>query len=296
MGKDAIKRVLIVGGGTMGQQVAAHCAMHGLSVRVFDVDPHALEKAAAIKETAGAVFKSKYADRIKHFVAGLRIETNADRAAADVQLLVEAVPEKPKLKRQVLSQFNRLCPADAIFATNTSTLLPSALAEASGRPAQFAALHFSMERELAEIMPHPGTSPDTVRRLEAFAQQIDHLPIICRKEVPGCVLNTLLMSFNAAALQLAADGVATFEDIDRAWMKTMDVPTGPFGILDGVGLDTAWNITEFRAKVNKDPESQKIADYLKRYVEQGRLGIKSGVGFYSYPNPTFSHEDFLSGS
>jgi 3-hydroxybutyryl-CoA dehydrogenase len=293
MSVDDVRRVLVVGGGTMGQQIAAYCVLHDVEVVIYDIDPAALQRGAAVKAIAGDLFSSRDAERIEQIVAGLDVESDPNEAARDVDLLIETVPEKVKLKREVFAQFDVLCPPNAIFTTNTSTFLPSALADATGRPSQFAALHFGLRGAVAEIMPHPRTSPKTVRRLQTFARKIGHLPITCRKESPGHVINTLLFALNAAALRLAADGVASIEEIDRAWMKALDVPFGPFGLLDGVGLDTAWSITEFRAKLQKDVEIQKIADFLKQYVDQGRLGIKSGLGFYEYPNPAYRETRFF---
>jgi len=289
-----IRQVLVVGGGTMGQQIACHCLAHGLNVRIHDVNPDALKTAQAVKFLNASVFQSRLADRIGGLIASLTVETDPTRAARDVDLLIEAVPERASLKRIVFEQFGALCRPEAIFTTNTSTMLPSMLAAASGRPAQFAAMHFGLQGELVEIMPTPLTSSETIQSLQEFARSIHHLPIVCRKEVPGYVLNTMLMSLNAAALRLVVDGVASVEDIDRAWMRTMDVGIGPFGILDGVGLDTAWSITEFRAKLHKEPETQRIADFLKTFVDQGRLGVKSGAGFYTYPQPAYKAQDFLA--
>ena len=171
------------------------------------------------------------------------------------------------------------------------------LAEATGRPAQFAALHFHQhvwDSNVVDIMPHSGTSRETVDLLHAFAKRIGQIPILVKKESPGYVFNAMLNALNGAALALAAQGVATVEDIDRAWMGVMHTTVGPFGILDVVGLKTAWDITRYWAEALSDPELQANADFLKGYIDRGRLGVKSGRGFYTYPNPAYARPGFLS--
>jgi 3-hydroxybutyryl-CoA dehydrogenase len=142
-------------------------------------------------------------------------------------------------------------------------------------------------------MPHPGTAPETVALLEAFARRIGQIPIVLERENHGYVFNAMLNALNRAALTLAANGVARVPDIDRAWMGVMKMPIGPLGILDQVGLDTAWHITAHWAKVTDDPQLQANAAFLKGYVDQGHLGVKSGRGFYVYPDPAYRQPEFL---
>jgi 3-hydroxybutyryl-CoA dehydrogenase len=143
-------------------------------------------------------------------------------------------------------------------------------------------------------MPHPGTAPEVVELLQTFARKIGQIPIVLDKEQHGYVFNTMLNALNRAAISLAAKKVTSVENIDRAWMGIMKTPVGPMGILDIVGLDTAWHITEFWANTLNDPELRMNADYLKSYVDQGWLGVKSGRGFYSYPDPVYQQPDFIN--
>jgi 3-hydroxybutyryl-CoA dehydrogenase len=177
-------------------------------------------------------------------------------------------------------------------------LLPSMFAGVTGRPAQFAALHFHQvvwESNVVDIMPHPGTDPETVVLLKAFAQRIGQIPIVLQKEHYGYVFNSMLSALNRAAISLAANQVASIEDIDRAWMGVMKTPIGPMGILDLIGLKTAWDITDYWAGTLDDPELQKNAAFLKQYVDQGHLGVKTGRGFYSYPDPVYQQPGFFEG-
>ncbi len=298
---STIRRVLIVGAGTMGQQIGLQCAMHGCDVTLYDVSPEALETAQAqiktftVHLTAQGRLTPSTAEAA---LARFNFTTNPQEAAVEADLLSESVPENPVLKGQILAQFNQLCPPQTIFTTNTSTLVPSMFAEATGRPAQFAAFHFHQfvwESNVVDVMPHPGTSPETVEVLQGFARRIGQIPIVLKKESYSYVFNAMLGALNTAALDLAAREIASVEDIDRAWMGVMKMPIGPFGILDVVGLETAWHITEYWAKTLGDPKLQANADFLKSYLDQGRQGLKNGQGFYSYPNPAYQQPGFLTG-
>jgi len=298
---EQLQRVLIVGSGTMGQQIALRCAMHGYDVVLYDIAPDALPAAVAqVKAYAAQLVAAGRLAHQESDAALVRITATSDaaQAAAGADLLSESVPEDPKLKAAVFAQFNELCPPHTVFTTNSSSLVPSMLAEATARPAQFAALHFHQyvwDSNVVDIMPHPGTSPQTVNLLLAFARRIGQIPILCEKESYGYVFNAMLNALNRAAVSLAARGVASVEDIDRAWMGVMKTSVGPFGILDVVGLETAWDITTYWAKALSDPELQANADFLKGYVDRGRLGVKNGRGFYTYPDPAYARPGFLSG-
>jgi 3-hydroxybutyryl-CoA dehydrogenase len=295
MDPQTIQRVLVVGAGTMGGQIALQCAMHGLDVSLNDNDPKALESGMA--RVHGYVRRLTKAGRTAPDVLD-RITPTTDLAeAAAADLVSESVPEDPALKGQVFAQLHALCPPHTIFTTNTSTLLPSMFAAASGRPERLAALHFHLpvwDANVVDVMAHSGTAPEVVATLVAFARRIGQIPIVALKESSGYVFNAMLSALNEAALKLTAGGVADFPDVDRAWMDVMKMPIGPFGIMDAVGLDTVWKITDFRAGVTHDPQQRANADFVKGFIDRGRLGVKSGGGFYDYPEPAFSRPDFLA--
>ncbi len=289
---EDVRRVLIVGAGTMGRQISLQCAMYGYDVTLYDIAPDALDAAKAqIRAFADHLISWGRLTRKDADAALARITTtnNAKQAAAQADLLSESVPEDPKLKGKVLAKFNRLCPSHTIFTTNTSELMPSTFARQTGRPDKFAALHFHphvWEANVADIMPHPGTSQATMKLIRAFAESIGQIPIVLKKEHPAYVFNNMLNALNGAALDLAVNNVASIEDIDRAWTGVMKTIVGPFGIMDFVGLDLAWQISDMFAKLSGDPQMQARADFLKQYVDKGWLGVKSGRGFYSYTAPT----------
>jgi 3-hydroxybutyryl-CoA dehydrogenase len=285
---DDIHRVLVIGAGTIGRQVGLQCAMCGYDVTLYDISETALEAAKdEIKAYADHLviwgrLSQQEADAALTRIATTNVPYDA---AARADVISESVPEDPELKARIFAQFNQLCPHHTVFTTNTSYLLPSMYAGATGRPERFAAFHFHQhvwEANVVDIMPHPDTSEETVELLQVFAERIGQIPIVLRKEYPGYVFNTMLNALVGSALTLAVDGAASVEDIDKAWTGVTKMLVGPFGIMDAIGLDVAWSIAESVAKVTGDPHAQAQADFIKEYVDQGWLGLKSGRGFYTY--------------
>jgi 3-hydroxybutyryl-CoA dehydrogenase len=296
---DDVRRVLIIGSGTMGLQIGLQCATHGYAVALYDNDPGALEAGMArLRGYADDQVRAGVIDAAGRERALGAITTTTDQAlaAAEVDLVSESVPEDPALKGRVLGQFNALCPPRTIFTTNTSSLLPSMFAAATGRPDRFAALHFHQpvwSGNVVDVMPHPGTSQDTTELLLAFARRIGQIPIHLRKESYGYVFNAMYNAINTAAVTLVANGVASLDDVDRAWMGIFKMPIGPFGMLDDVGLDTVWHITDYWAHQLGDAQLRTNADFLKTYLDRGCLGAKSGEGFYHYPDPAYARPGFV---
>jgi 3-hydroxybutyryl-CoA dehydrogenase len=284
----------------MGQQIGLQCAMHGYEVMYYDISRDVLDNAI------GRVFKlaSWYAStgrlteqQLKETLTRITSTTDPAKAAEDADFVSESVPEDPELKSRVFAQFDKLCPERTIFTTNTSYLVPSLFAEATGRPEKLAALHFHDLRSdnVVDVMPHPGTSPEVTSLIQDFAKSIGLIVIMLHRENYGYVFNTMISSLFFSAMTLASKNVTSIEDIDRAWMGITHMPIGPFGIMDQVGLSTVWTITEYWAKKAGDKQSQRNADFIKQYVDKGDLGYKTNKGFYSYPNPAYASPDFLTG-
>jgi 3-hydroxybutyryl-CoA dehydrogenase len=296
---EDVRRVAIVGAGTMGQQIAFQCAGHGYDVAVYDVHSSALEGAMKRIDAyaEGLVANGSITSELRAS-AQARIALTADiaTAAQDADLLSEAVPEDPGLKGRVLAEFNAACPPRTIFMTNTSTLVPSQFAKRSGRPDRLLALHFHLPvwiNNLADVMPHPGTKPEVTQVVLAFARRIGQVPIELRREHNGYVFNSMYSALNTAAITLAQQGVASIEDIDRSWMHVTKAPVGPLGALDAIGLDTVWTITDYWARELRDPQLRANAAFLKQYVDRGDVGVKAGRGFYSYPDPAYAQPGFI---
>ncbi|MGO9118743.1 MAG: 3-hydroxyacyl-CoA dehydrogenase NAD-binding domain-containing protein [Desulfomonilaceae bacterium] len=298
---DDIRKILVVGTGTMGQKIALQCARSGYEVVAYDAFPKSLENAQ-VKIPAFAaelVAQQKMTPEASEAALSRISYTSLPEDGADADLLSESVLEDPDLKAKVFAQFHQICQPKTVFTTNTSTLVPSMWAEATGRPTQFAALHFldPFEANLVDVMPHPGTSPEIVELLAAFAKRIKQVPLVLKKEYPGYVSNAIFGAMNSMAIKLVfEDKVVSVDDVDRAVMIHFGMRVGIFGILDHVGLDTVWHIMQKDAKTSGDPGAQQFADQFKRdYIDKGWLGKKSGRGFYTYPDPEFERPEFLGG-
>jgi 3-hydroxybutyryl-CoA dehydrogenase len=288
-----INKICILGAGTLGSRVALQSAISGYQVSVYDIQQKSLDfslktmekilrqldKAGELSEEAGKM-------------ALKRITFTLDplEAVEDADFINESVTEDPELKKKVWKQFGEIAPEKTIFTTNTSYLLPSMFAKDSGRPAKFCAFHFHdvFYSRIVDIMPHPGTDPDLIPLLEVLGRKLNQVPVLVKKENPGYIFNTMLMALIGAAGKLKTRDVAEIEDIDKSWMVNFHMPMGPFGILDSIGLETAWHVTHNMP----DAASQAFAKLLKSYIDQGKLGEKTGEGFYKYPNPSYRDPNF----
>ena len=280
-----IERVAVLGTGVLGSQIAFQTAYSGFDVTAYDISDEILEKArhgfAALatryeKEVEGAADGSAQAA-----LARITYSSRLDDAVRDADLVIESAPKRIEIKRDLYAKLGPLAPEKAIFVTNSSTLLPSKLADATGRPDRFLALHFANEiwvHNTAEIMGHADTDPDVYQAVVDFASRIGMVPIELRKEQPGYVVNSLQVPFLQAAQALVVNGVADPETVDKAWRTATGAPHGPFQALDVIGLTTAYNIDAVG-----DEESRANARYLKEhYIDEGKLGRSTGEGFYKY--------------
>lgn len=287
MNIDDVRKVLLLGAGTMGQQISVPCSLAGYDVVIYDINEDALTKAVERiqKILSGFVLLEKCTqEQAEVALQRISITIDPQYAAQDADIISESVPEKLDLKVKVYSQFNQLCPQRTIFTTNTSTFLPSMFAEATGRPDRFLALHYHDVNvtNVVDIMPHPGTSKESIQLVKDFALKTGQLPIMMEKEHSGYVFNYMLGALLSAALALKTKNVASIEDIDRAWMGVTHMAAGPFALMDGIGLDTMLSVTEYLAEKNNDKYVRKHAQFIRSYVEKGHLGKKTKKGFYDY--------------
>lgn len=289
-----IKNICILGAGTLGSRVALQAAISGFNVTIYDIHQKSLDFSLSTMEKilrqlhkSGQISK----DQDLEVLARIKFTLNPVEAVKDADFINESVTEEADIKKKVWKQFGELAPEKTIFTTNTSYMLASMFAEDSGRPKQFCAFHFHdvFYSRIVDIMPHPGTDSDLIPVLEDLGRKLNQVPVILKKENPGYIFNTMLMALLGAAGKLLTGEVASIEDIDRSWMVNFHMPMGPFGILDSIGLDTAWHVT------HKMPDRASIAfaALLKTYIDQGKLGEKTGEGFYTYPHPAYREEKFI---
>ena len=292
-----IEQVTVAGGGVLGSQIAYQCAFKGKNVTVYDIGNEAVAAAKERVEALRTAYKRDIQATDEQFDAGLgrmSFTTDLGEAAKNADLVIEAIPEKPSIKHDFYQSLAKLAPEDTIFASNSSTYVPSTFAADTGRPDKFLNLHFANQIWLmntAEIMGTNQTDPDIYNRIVSFAQQIGMVPIQLHKEQPGYVLNTLLMPLMGAAGMLWAHDVADPQTVDKTWMIATGAPKGPFGFYDMVGLRTAYNILCQRQGDN--PQAKPLLDKLKAMIDQGKLGEETGQGFYQYPDPDYRDPGFL---
>lgn len=314
-----IQNVVLIGGGVLGSQIAYQTAYKGLHVtiwlrseasigrarpklsRLHGIYLDTLEQSKDLLGKPGARYAGGLFDdfsgttpadidalkkKADAAYEGLVLTTDLEAALKDADLVIEALAEDPAQKKAFYEMAAPLLPEKTILSTNSSTLLPSQLAPATGRPDKFLAIHFANEiwsHNTAEIMGHAGTDKEVVQAAADFAKHIGMVPLVLHKEQPGYILNSILVPFLTSAQALLANGVADPETIDLTWKLGTGAPLGPFQILDIVGLTTAYNIISMRPEA-KDPESTygKIAATLKTYIDAGKTGVNAGEGFYKY--------------
>lgn len=279
------QKVTVLGAGVLGSQIAFQTAYKGFDVTSYDINQQALDAAAKRYDDLVETYKNEVPGAADGAAdeARKRITLTDDLAkAADADLIIEAVPEVLELKQDTYRKLNELAPKDTVFATNSSSLLPSDLESSTGRPDRFLALHFAnrvWQFNTAEIMGTKDTDPAVYDKVVQFASDIGMVPIQIHKEKAGYVLNSLLIPFLNAALELAAGGYAEPEDVDKTWRIATGAPLGPFQIYDVVGLMTPYNIL-----MNGDQGNRHLGAWLKQnYIDKGKLGMASGEGFYTYP-------------
>ena len=280
-----INNVTALGTGVLGSQIAYQTAYSGFEVTAYDITEEIVKTSRKRFEELAARYEREVegarGGRAQAALAKIKYSWSLADAVRDADLVIESAPERLDIKRELYTMLGPLAPERTIFATNSSTLLPSDLAGVTGRPDRFLALHFANRiwiHNIAEIMGHPGTDPAVYAAVVEFAQQIGMVPIKIHKEQPGYVINSLLVPFLTAAQSLVVNGVADPETIDQTWRIATGAPTGPLQILDIVGLNTAYNIG-----AAGDEQARANARYLKEhYIDHGKLGQASGEGFYKY--------------
>lgn len=280
-----IKNVTVFGTGVLGSQIAYQAAFHGFNVTAWDISEEAIvagrERYRKLAQRYIADGMPDAQEKAEATAEAITLTTDKAVAVADADIVIEAVPEILDLKRDIWKEIGELAPEKTILCTNSSSLLPSDIKDYTGHPERFLAYHFANEvwkYNTGEVMATADTKPEIFETVVEFAAEMGMVPIPVRKEKAGYILNSLLIPFLSAAQGLAAFGFAEPEDIDKTWRIATGAPTGPFQILDVIGLVTPYNIA-----AAGDEMSQKIAAWLKEnYIDKGKLGVASGEGFYKY--------------
>ena len=283
----AIERVLVVGAGAMGSQIAMVCALAGLEVAVQDVAEATLAGARAEldRRTTRSVAKGRLSasDQLAA-MARLRFGTDLETLGADADLVIEAVVEKLDVKRELFARLDRIAPKHAVLASNSSSFVPSRIAEATGRPDRVCNLHFfnpALVMRCVEVVRGPATSDATVALVVDLTRRIGKVPVLVEKEIPGFIANRILNAVRDEAIGLLEGGYAGIEAIDTVCRTALGYPMGPFELMDLTGIDIGCLTKQARFAETGDPKDAPSAS-VTALVEAGRLGRKTGWGWYRY--------------
>lgn len=280
-----IHTVAVVGAGAMGSGIAQTCAVAGLEVLIYDAQEGALERASGVMAASLARLVNKGALAEAEAQAALGrvrgVGGLSELAAADA--VIEAVFEDLGVKLEVLGRVSEIVPEEVLLASNTSSLSITEIAAAVGHPERFCGLHFFNPvpvLPLVEVVRAQQTTAETLQRAQALVEKIGKTPILC-EDRPGFIVNRLLIPYLSDAVFALSEGVGSASDIDAAMKLGANMPIGPLALLDLVGLDVALAAAESLHAEFQDPKF-RVPPLLRQLVRAGKLGRKSGEGFYTY--------------
>ena len=282
-----VNKVAVIGAGTMGHGIAQVAAMAGFDTTICDVRSDALDAALVQIEQnlQGGVARGKITEgEARNARERVHVDTDLSTAAADADLVIEAIVEDLEIKRRLFGELSSLAKPDAIFATNTSSLSVAAIAAASDRPAAVVGMHFFNPvhiMKLVEVVRHDATADSVVAAIHRAAVRMGKDPIVVR-DSPGFASSRLGVVLGLEAIRMVERGVAAPEDIDKALELGYGHPMGPLRLTDLVGLDVRLAIAEHLHTELKDAHYEP-PDLLRRKVAAGELGKKTGKGFYEWP-------------
>lgn len=283
-----IQKVGVVGCGLMGHGIAQVAAQGGCTVVVYETEQKALDSGLARIEKSLAKLAEKAKEKGASFdAAGVRARISGSldkQALKDCDLVVEAIVENLEIKKALFAELGKLCKAETVFASNTSSFPIAAMAEASGRPARFVGLHFFNPvqlMKLVEVVRTDKTDAAVFEAARAFGVACGKTAISC-KDTPGFVVNRLLVPYMSQALLMLERGDASAEDIDTAMKLGTGYPMGPIELTDYVGLDTTLSILQGWVKAHPKETAFIIPKVLEEKVAAKQLGRKSGQGFYKW--------------
>ena len=312
-----MKNITIIGGGVLGSQIAFQVAYTGFNVTMWLRSEGSIQrckdKLLKVKESYieainlmdtddGKLMnnwcrgiadydnfnKEECLNKVNSIIDSIKFETDLRESVKDADLIIESMTEDFNAKKELFTRLSTLMPEKTILVTNSSTMLPSKLAKYTGRESKFLALHFAnsiWKNNTAEVMKQPKTSDESFKEVINFAKEIRMIALPLEKEKSGYLLNSMLIPLLFSGLDLYVNGISDPETIDKAWTLGTDSPKGPFKIIDTIGLNTAYEVVLMYVKIPSflAPYNFKgMKKLLKKYIDEGKLGMSSGEGFYKY--------------
>jgi len=286
MDLSGVRKVAVIGAGSMGAGIAQVCSQAGLEVAMRDIEQRFVDGGfRRIRDPLmKRVEKGKMAkDDVDRVLVNIRGTVSLKEAVAGAQLVIEAIIEKMDAKKALFSELDGICPPEVVFASNTSSLSITEMASATKRPPRVIGMHFfnpAPVMKLIEVIRGSETSDETTAFAKAFSVRLGKEPVEVR-ESPGFVVNRLLVPMMNEAFNLLMEGVASAQDIDKAMKLGTNMPMGPFELVDYTGLDIGLDVMEVLFRETGDPKFRP-SPLLRKYVRAGRLGRKTGRGVYEY--------------
>ncbi len=312
-----MKKIVVAGGGVLGSQIAFQAAYCGFDVTIWlrsegsitrtqpkldhliEVYKETIEKMATPEGRTPAVWamgiadydsfdKAQCLEKAQNAYENIKLELDMQKAVEDADLVIESMAEVADEKIAFYKKLAEYLPEKTIIVTNSSTLLPSKFAKFTGRPEKYLSLHFAnsiWKNNMTEVMAQDKTDKKYFDEVFEFAKQIRMIPLPVNKEKSGYLLNSMLIPLLFSGMDLYVNGISDPESIDKAWTLGTGAPKGPFTILDTVGLTTAYNIVQMYVKLPSflAPYNFKgMSKMLKKYIDEGKLGMSSGEGFFKY--------------
>ncbi len=296
-----LKRFAVVGAGMLGCQIVLLAANAGYEVKVYDSDEKAFERS--LDRTRNDL-KSRGVnplvpwERWESARGSVMVVSDLEDAVKDAELVIEAVPEDLTLKRQVWKRIGEKAGPGAILATNSSSIPVSRLEESGGRPERSLNIHFYFPLQgvnHVDVMGGTKTLAEVMETGIDWVHSIACVPLKVKKELLGFCFNRVWRAVKKEALYMWGNGFVDFQDVDKGWMIFTGMKEGPFGLMDKVGLDVVHDI-EMSYFENSGDKGDLPPQALKDKIEAGELGIKTGKGFYTYPNPEYASPAFLDPS
>jgi 3-hydroxybutyryl-CoA dehydrogenase len=283
-----IESVLIAGAGWVGRQIAARMAFRGLEITLLDKDPSALSSSLEWISTQAVIATEGGIERMEDWENSIQAIEDLDQLAdpASIDLALECAPEQLSIKRRLLKKLSETFGEPTIIASNSSYFVPSLFSPYLVHPERYAHVHFHvpvMHDSVSDICGHKGTDEMVLKSLKVLVERLGLEPLMLRKEHPGYVFNWMLQSLLKSALELVASDVVDVKDVDLSWQKVTGMPIGPFGIMDQIGIDVVEQVMANSRWADELPDqSERILQLLREKTKAGKLGTKTGEGFYMH--------------